>query len=549
MTTREFSATDLPHPRYSLEVGRFTIRSTKRKEGQERQNRHHSHLDQRHQHDDDDDSQQQNKRQKLIRDGNASSTNGYKKNGGGVVSVGNREDGDDYDASNNGSGDVNLPSTCLPRFSQLAQVIEVRKPGFMLPSRALGANIKDFLGSYCIIENARPELFIRRDFLSKFVDKGTIHVAQLSDQLYDGGDANADSAGPNAPPQTSQAAAWPAQGATQSAATQSSYQLTTTKNNVLIITMDSKQYHRFGLVATKVVVPMQQRPRPSAGRPFRNNGATKGSKNKGTRQSTTGSNSASHQVLYRIEIDLKDERIMTSNKYQDKLMQTFRRLNSINKLYFRFIPDKSKLLGLSQAAAQELSLEYFNYVIEEYKLDGCKPIPLTRCSLGQQRILNNFVNRSQLHPPLGVSKLLMANNGEQVLFESQLDRGRDDEKFEGILKCLVDIVDWLGYQLLKLDCDKLAKFEDWNDSATSTTRVDVSCTQIIGTIDFKQVQDNLRTLFAHPNSEEDDVLQRALILYDAHNDKELMVYIADYQTDTRSGALDVMVCKCNTSIP
>lgn len=93
MTTKRFSATNLPHPRHSLAIARFNLGSG----------------EQQYQH--------QHKRLKVIADNNSQRTH---------AKVGANDDHavyDDDDASSN----VNLPSTCLPRFSQLAQVIEVKK--------------------------------------------------------------------------------------------------------------------------------------------------------------------------------------------------------------------------------------------------------------------------------------------------------------------------------------------------------------------------------------------------------------------------------------
>lgn len=419
MTTRKFSATDLHHPRYSLELGRLSIRSKEQRE------------------------------QKQTAD-NGAATNGADED------------------------DVNLSSTCLPRFSQLAQVIEVKKPGLTLPGR-VSSNIKDFLGSYCVIENARPELFVRRDFISKFVDKGTIHVSHLSDH----------------------------QGVTVGAATvvgtkQSTcgaivggYKLATS-NNVMTITMNAKQYHRFGLLAKKVISL-----------------STTGPRRKSKRSSKRADD------LYIIEIHLRDERIKKNNKYQDRLVSALRRLTPINKVYFRFIPDKSKL-ELTTATADELSLEFFNHVIEEYALDGCQPVPLTKCTKDGQRVERNFVNYSQLHPELGLSKIaprlgsLIGGNGDKACIE-ELEADRSDMALAQVL----EIVDWLGYQVLRLDCDHLSQIFGWNDAVSAHTRldrVDVSCTRIIGNIDFKHVQESLTSLF-DPNNLEDLVL-RALILYD-----------------------------------
>lgn len=448
MTTKNFSATDLPHPRYSLELGRFSIK-LKARDGELRE-----------------------RPQKQILDNGTGTSSAHDKGG---------------------DGDINLPSTCLPRFSQLAQVIEVKRPGLTLPGR-VGSNIRDFLGSYCVIENARPELFLRRDFISKFVDNGTIHISSLSDHqestfepmrlpTINGSCGSDDNAANIAVDDI---------GIANSRA--KTYKLAT-KNNVMTITMGAKQYHRFGLVAKKVISLSQAGPRKKANRRI--------VKNDGDQ-------------LYVVEICLLEEKLKKSNKYQDKLIAALRRLNPVNKVYFRFIPDKSKL-DITETAANELSLEFFNNVIKEYELDGCKPVPLTNCSIDGQKVERNWVNYSQLHPELCLINMV-ARIGPLMSNPRSIENYLDSlalEEADMAMAQLVEIIDWLGYQVLELDCDKLSKTFDWNDTSSDERldRLDVSCTRIIGHIDFKQVQDNMTRLFVLDNP--GDLVLRALILYDA----------------------------------
>ena len=106
--------------------------------------------------------------------------------------------------------DLKLP---VPQFSQLCQLIEVRKCGSAFPRQIdHRLNQTGFLSTHIIINNCRPELFLRRDFIKQFVLTGQVCLAQLS-----GG-----------------------------------YHLTA-KNNVLLITLNAKQYRRFGLIAKRVL--------------------------------------------------------------------------------------------------------------------------------------------------------------------------------------------------------------------------------------------------------------------------------------------------------
>lgn len=224
--------------------------------------------------------------------------------------------------------DLNLPKW-IPRFSDLAQLIEVRETGFASITRSRVADETDFFGSYIVIDNARPELFLRRDFISKFVEQGTVHLVQVDRGVeYKGLD----------------------------------YQMQTS-SNVLTIVMDEKQYRRFGLVAKKVI----------------------------SKKKTTC-------TRYQIDIDLNDQRIKKSNKYQDRLIATLRRLNPIKKLYFRYAA--SDCSGLSESEANDKCLEFFRYVINEYAMDGFQPVPLTGVSKFNQKIDRRWSNRSQRHPSL-----------------------------------------------------------------------------------------------------------------------------------------------------
>jgi len=311
-------------------------------------------------------------------------------------------------------------SSWIPRSSHIAQVIEVRRTG-CTTQKIHGCKIDDITCSLVVIEDARLELFLRRDFISRFVERGTIHLMQdtKSSKLF---------------------------------------QLKIhTSNNVLHMTMSGKLYRRFGLVGKKI------------------------------RESKV-------EEMYRVEVDLTDERIKKSNKFQDKLVEVFKRLEPINKLYFRFVPDRS--CKIANAAANEESLDFFRYVIDEYARDGFRPVPLTACSIVEQRLHRSWLNCSQRHPALGMN---------WIKEDCSLGEVRGNVE---ILGRIVDIVDWLGYQLLSLDCDREEISSSYSDEME---RLDVSCIQLNGPMDQGQIENNLRKIFAKMKA--DFVVARALILY------------------------------------
>jgi len=359
-----------------------------------------------------------------------------------------------------------LPPSCLPRMSQSAHFIEVKESGHTIPGR-VGPHIKEFLGSYVLIENFRPELFLRRDFIKKFVKTGKILVSHVP------GDTN-----------------------------NLDYRLSISKDNVMMLYMNSWQYRRFGLVAKKVIQLAAE---------------------------LHGTN----EKCYLIEIDLNDDRLLKNNKYQDKMMNLLRRLSCINKIYFRFVPDeKSANGGLSISAANELSVEFFEYVIEEYALDGCEPVPLTKCSAVCQRIERHWFNGAQLHPNLDIAKLVHYNSCND---DSNNDNGHkhDNDIEDKSLSCrrdsaldklmgenlgdILGIVDWLGYQLLSIDCDSNEIKSSYPNNGNP--RYDVSCTQINGLIDHQHVECKLENLFGRKRPVDSGVVIRALFLYnlDPHN--------------------------------
>lgn len=298
-------------------------------------------------------------------------------------------------------------SSWIPKFSDIIQIVEVRQTG-STQLNMLVKQMKHVIGSYIVINDVRPELFLRRDFIKKFVHSGTVHL-------------------------------------TQATRDESDYRICSIDNQ-LQITLNEKQYRRFGLIGKKIS----------------NNKAKRG---------------ASH---YLITCDLKDKRLINSNSYHDKLVQTFKRLGALMQVYFRFVPNISATnanMSISEATSE--SLYFFNYVIHEYATDGFLPVPLTGCSEVRQKIDKKWLNCSQLHPDLS----LTTTGG------------------------IAEIVDWIGFQILGINCDKEEIRSRYPDEQE---RLDVACLQLSGMVDFKHVQEILSDIF---EAQDDNVVLRAMCLY------------------------------------
>lgn len=285
----------------------------------------------------------------------------------------------------------------IPKFNSLAHVIEVKKTDSAMVSKvhsSKAAIIKHLTGSYLMLEKFRPELLLRRDFISKFVNTGRIHLAQDMDKDLD-----------------------------------LDYEIQTSSRNRILIKMNERQYRRFGLIAKKVIS-----------------------------DKSTGSKH------YQIEIDLKDERILKSNKYQDKMVETLKRLKPLDRIYFKYTSDnhdgdESPLN--SQEEDDNKCLEFFKYVIDEYEKDGFKPVPLKGCCKLLRKIVREWTNYSQLHPDLELNPAKSIHKGNE-----------SDDNREHIL----EVIDWLGYQLLSLDCNN-----------NQSDPLNVQCTEIKGcAFDFGQ---------------------------------------------------------------
>lgn len=352
----------------------------------------------------------------------------------------------------------------IPRFSELAQTIEVRKTCSIDPNN-ICSMANEITGSYVVIRDVRPELFLRRDFIAEFVETGTVHLTQSGSSLL----------------------------------SPSGYQIGTS-GNILAITMNEKQYRRFGMIAKKVI-----------------------------------SNKIAGKV-YRVEVDLRDDRIKRSNKYQDKLVQTFRRLKSLDRVYFRYEPNGS----MSDRSANEKSLAFFNFVINEYAIDGYKPVPLSKCSLVERKLERRWLNCSQLHPPLRLFDLDEQQDttdaaGDAVT-ASQIIGGI--QRNEQLLDYLTKIIDWLGYQLLSLDCDRgeiRCRYQEDQE------RLDVACAQVRGFMDYEQIRSKLGELFSTNGMADGLDIMRALLLYQCPGADKSVVLLQDRSKGIEEASLITVV--------
>lgn len=324
----------------------------------------------------------------------------------------------------------------IPRFSHLAQIVEVRRTGFTLPNQ-IGSRWKHLICPALVIENVNPELFLRRDFISKFVDTGAVHIVNDSHDVK-----------------------------------VSSYEMYT-KNNILTIILNEKQYRRFGLIAKKF-----------------------------------SKSPTSHTKMYRVEVDLGDERIKSSNKYQDSLVQAMRRLNTLAKVYFRYVPREEASCQLGDVSADTLCLDYLKFVIDEYAIDGFKPVPLTGCFPMSQRLEKSWLNCSQVHPPLELEFVYRKR-------DNFCNIQRDTES----LARLMEIVDWLGYQILSLDCDREEIRWSYRDQFDESERYDVACFQVRGSMDFEHINARLADIFdiGEGASNGNPIVLRSLILHEIGN--------------------------------
>lgn len=251
-------------------------------------------------------------------------------------------------------------------------------------------------------------------------------------------------------------------------------------NNVLCIILSGHLYRRFGLIGQKICKDKKS-------------------------------------DIYEVKIDLKDERIIRSNKYQDKLVSTLRRLEPINKVFLRWtLHNSDNNLG----ETENLILEYFNNVIEEYRLDGFKPIPLDSCFKIEQKLERTWINRSQLHPPLSLNVL-----------SKQIFQLRDNSEKTKV----TDIVDWLGYQLLSIDCNQEEICCNYNSLIDNGTcePYNVYCSQISGIYDCDLIETTLSKVLERGRQEKNDsAIFRALFLYNRNlndiNNDQVTILLQDY---------------------
>lgn len=278
------------------------------------------------------------------------------------------------------------------------------------------------------------------------------------------------------------------------------------KNNILYLILSGHQYRRFGLIGQKI-----------------------------------GKNKKSD--CYEVKLDLQDGRIMRSNKFHDKLVLALRRLNAVAKVYLRWCPNDNNV-----SKPDELTLNYFNHVIEEYKLDGFKPIPLEFCFKVEQKLERTWINRSQVHPALSMEKL-----SKEI---SNLKKNSDKSKEENneTFAKLTDIVDWLGYQLLSLDCNQGGTVCN-NNSAFDNEKCEpynVYCSQISGIYDCDLLETKLKKLLERGRQEKNDsAIFRALFLYnrnlnDSNND-QVSILLQDYSVSSSMTPLSQPndIFKCN----
>lgn len=305
-------------------------------------------------------------------------------------------------------GDQTKLNKFITESSNVIQLVDVKES--LAFSKA--PKLSSILGSYIILKDVRPELFLRRDFISKFVEKGLINLSQ-------------------------------AHGGHQYGICSS--------NNAICIRLDGAQYRRFGIIAERLM-----------------------------------SASDSSTRYYEIKVDLKDARIQKSNKFQDRLVEKFRRLPPLRELYFSFRPR-----GTNSQSSDENnnSLEFFEFVIDEYARDGFKPVPLSSCTKVNRKIEKTWARRSQICPSL------------------ELTRESD----------ILTAVDWLGFQLLGLDCDRE---EIRNllqpDYYETVSRLDVECSQSNNYYDREQSREVLASLLANEVVDE-SIRLRAIFLYNQNS--------------------------------
>lgn len=273
---------------------------------------------------------------------------------------------------------------------------------------------------------------------------------------------------------------WHDQGA--SIESSGSYKISCT-NNVMVILMDEHQYARFGLIGKRL------------------------NKKRGKRQKT----------LYQVEVDLREEKILKSNKYQDRLLACFKRLPNINKLYFRWSPCNNSCIStdIDLEANNRKAMEFFESIIDEYNKYSFTPLPLTGCIELRQKLERKWTNRSQLYPFI---------DGPNNLFTCYTEPIEGVERDADKLAAIVDVVDWLGQQFLSLNCIddvimKDGKNIDSTGGASGRERVDVSCSQLTGPMDFDWIQRNLGKIFGCPkpkdkSGDDNEIILRALILHD-----------------------------------
>lgn len=198
-------------------------------------------------------------------------------------------------------------------------------------------NLSDyFTDQYVVIKKVRPELFLRRDFIEKFVLKDNVYMTSSTNRTTSEHAGNAGAADRKKVVSTSASNKDNVLFPNNQINMSHSYSLNCAGNAMLTLIMDEFVYHRFGLQSKRKVT-----------------------------------DKSSNSVKHHVTIDLKDTRLLNSNKYHDKVVQALKRLCALDSVNFR----------TTDPAANEKALEFFTYVKHEYERDGFKPIPLSACRL------------------------------------------------------------------------------------------------------------------------------------------------------------------------
>lgn len=151
------------------------------------------------------------------------------------------------------------------------------------------------------------------------------------------------------------------------------------------------------------------------------------------------------RTSYTINLDLKNKKMLLPDmKYYQSILSALKRLPILKAIVIRqidIIKQNVDCIG-----------NFFRSVIDEYNQDGCLPRPLSQCDTYESEVHDSILNRMQPHPNINLTL--------------------HDEISNEIL----DVIDWIGYQLHSLDCSK----EEISESYIENDFVDVSCDHLSG---------------------------------------------------------------------